>query len=106
MPFYLRSGKALAAKTSEIIVRFQSPPHLMFGLPLGNVLHRTRSRCVSSPTRHLAAVELKVPDSVEETRSAAMEFRYCSAGEKLALPDAYERLLLDALHGDASLFTR
>ena len=107
VPFYLRSGKALAAKTSEIIVRFQSPPHLMFGLPLGNVLAaNTLALCIQPDEGILLQFELKVPDSVEETRSAAMEFRYCSAGEKLALPDAYERLLLDALHGDASLFTR
>ncbi len=92
---------------SEIIVRFQSPPHLMFGLPLGNVLApNTLALCIQPDEGILLQFELKVPDSVEETRSAAMEFRYCSAGEKLALPDAYERLLLDALHGDASLFTR
>jgi glucose-6-phosphate 1-dehydrogenase len=50
--------------------------------------------------------ETKVPDPVQETRSVNMEFHYHNSFKSTALPEAYERLLLDALHGDASLFTR
>jgi glucose-6-phosphate 1-dehydrogenase len=50
--------------------------------------------------------ETKVPDSMVETRSVDMEFHYRSSFKGKPLPDAYERLLLDALNGDASLFTR
>jgi glucose-6-phosphate 1-dehydrogenase len=50
--------------------------------------------------------ETKVPDSAQETRSVNMDFHYRSSFGDGPLPDAYERLLLDALKGDASLFTR
>ena len=50
--------------------------------------------------------EAKVPDTIAETRSVDMEFHYAEAFGPTAIPEAYERLLLDALQGDASLFTR
>ncbi len=50
--------------------------------------------------------EAKVPDTVAEMRSVDMEFHYAEAFGKTAIPEAYERLLLDILNGDASLFTR
>ncbi|GIK38911.1 MAG: hypothetical protein BroJett011_27440 [Chloroflexota bacterium] len=50
--------------------------------------------------------ETKVPDSVQETRSVDMEFHYHNSFKAGVLPDAYERLLLDTVNGDASLFTR
>ncbi len=48
----------------------------------------------------------KVPDSFQETRSVDMEFHYRSSFRGEALPEAYERLLLDAMQGDAALFAR
>jgi glucose-6-phosphate 1-dehydrogenase len=50
--------------------------------------------------------EAKVPDTVAELRSVDMEFHYEDTFGKSALPDAYERLLLDTMTGDAALFTR
>jgi len=50
--------------------------------------------------------EAKAPDTVAETRSVDMEFHYAEAFGQTAIPESYERLLLDALQGDASLFTR
>jgi glucose-6-phosphate 1-dehydrogenase len=50
--------------------------------------------------------EAKVPDAVQGTRSVNMEFHYRPSFKADALPDAYERLLMDAIQGDASLFTR
>jgi glucose-6-phosphate 1-dehydrogenase len=50
--------------------------------------------------------EVKMPDAAAEMRSVDMEFHYAEDFGEGALPDAYERLLLDALLGDASLFTR
>ena len=47
-----------------------------------------------------------MPDTIAESRSARMDFNYHEAFPNVALPDAYERLLLDALKGDASLFAR
>jgi glucose-6-phosphate 1-dehydrogenase len=50
--------------------------------------------------------EAKVPDTISETRSVDMEFHYADSFGKTALPESYERLLLDTISGDASLFTR
>jgi glucose-6-phosphate 1-dehydrogenase len=106
VPFYMRSGKALQDKTSQIRVRFRRPPQLMFNLPredgfAPNVL----TICIQPDEGIHLSFEAKLPDS-SETRSVNMDFSYKTAfGERL-IPEAYERLILDALHGDAALFTR
>lgn len=107
VPFYLRSGKALAQKTSEIVIQFQCPPHVMFDLPPGkeftpNIL----SLCIQPNEGIHLKFETKVPDSAQETISRDLEFHYRTGFGDQAIPDAYERLLLDALRGDASLFAR
>jgi glucose-6-phosphate 1-dehydrogenase len=107
VPFYLRSGKAMARKTSEIVVRFQCPPHVMFKLPAGQELTpNILSMCIQPDEGIHLKFETKVPDSDQDTRSVDMEFHYGSSFGGGALPDAYERLLLDALEGDAALFAR
>ena len=107
VPFYLRSGKAMARKTSEIIVRFQCPPHVMFDLPAGRVLTpNILAICIQPDEGIHLKFETKVPDSDQDTRSVDMEFHYQDSFGGASLPDAYERLLLDALEGDAALFSR
>jgi glucose-6-phosphate 1-dehydrogenase len=107
VPFYLRSGKALPTKSTDIRIQFQRPPHLMFDLPpdfrlTPNIL----SICIQPDEGIHLKFQTKVPDSAQDTRSVDMEFHYRSSFGDEALPDAYERLVLDALHGDASLFAR
>ncbi|GAB4435835.1 MAG: glucose-6-phosphate dehydrogenase [Anaerolineae bacterium] len=107
VPFYLRSGKALSRKTTEIIVQFQSPPHVMFDLPPDRQLTPNYlSLCIQPDEGIHLTFETKVPDSPLEMRSVDMDFHYRESFSETRLPDAYERLLLDALNGDASLFTR
>ncbi|MGB4802044.1 MAG: glucose-6-phosphate dehydrogenase [Anaerolineae bacterium] len=107
VPFYLRSGKVMPAKMSEIIIQFRRPPHVMFNFPPERLLHSNLLSICLQPNEgiHLR-FEAKVPDSVQDTRSVDMEFYFRSSFGDGPLPDAYERLLLDALAGDASLFTR
>ena len=106
VPFYLRSGKALIRKTSEIIIEFQRPPHLMFHLPDASMITpNILSLCIQPDEGIHLRFEAKVPDLEQEMRSVDMDFHYRSAFDG-ALPEAYERLLLEALAGDASLFTR
>ncbi|MBL8099926.1 MAG: glucose-6-phosphate dehydrogenase [Anaerolineales bacterium] len=104
IPFYLRSGKNLAEKQSQIIIQFKEPPLAMFPMqtmkPNILVLYLQPDEGV-----HLR-FEAKAPDKVNETRSVDMEFHYDDAFGKSAIPESYERLLLDAIQGDASLFTR
>ncbi len=107
VPFFLRSGKALASKSSEIIVQFQLPPHVMFDLAATpDFTPNTLAMCIQPDEGIHLNFEAKVPDSVQEMRTVDMDFQYRSAFKGNPLPDAYERLLLDAIHGDASLFTR
>ena len=106
VPFYLRSGKALARKTSEIIIEFQSPPHLMFHLQeKAEITPNILSLCIQPDEGIHLRFEAKVPDSDQEMRSVEMDFHYRTSFDG-ALPEAYERLLLEALSGDTSLFTR
>lgn len=107
VPFYLRSGKALAKKSSEIVIEFEPPPHIMFPLPEDyRLTPNFLSLCIQPDEGIHLRFETKVPDSPQETRSVDMDFHYRDSFGKQPLPDAYERLLLDALAGDASLFTR
>ena len=106
VPFYLRSGKAMARKTSEIIIEFQQPPHLLFHLPPGSNFSPNILSLFIQPDEgiHLR-FEVKKPDSEQDMHSVLMDFHYRDSFSN-PLPDAYERLLLDALAGDPSLFTR
>lgn len=107
IPFYLRSGKAMAAKSSTIIVELQTPPDIMFNLSRNeNFTPNMLSICIQPNESIHLRFESKVPDTVSESRSVNMDFNYSRAFGDTVLPDAYERLLLDALKGDASLFTR
>lgn len=107
VPFYLRSGKALAEKTSEINIQFRCPPHVMFPSPAREDIRPNLLSLIIQPHEGIhQRFEAKVPDTVAETRSVDMDFHYAEDFSDRALPEAYERLLLDALSGDASLFTR
>ncbi|MCP5097635.1 MAG: glucose-6-phosphate dehydrogenase [Chloroflexi bacterium] len=106
VPFYLRSGKALKKKSTEIIIEFQRPPHLMFAnLKEEDMDPNVLSLCIQPDEGIHLKLEAKVPDS-HRTEGVDMEFHYNSSFKENSLPDAYERLLLDAIRGDASLFTR
>ncbi len=107
VPIYLRSGKALAAKTSEIAIEFKSPPHVMFPMPPEyKMTPNIFSLCIQPDEGIHLRFETKVPDTQQETRSVDMDFHYRESFGEGRLPDAYERLILDAINGDASLFTR
>jgi len=107
IPFYLRSGKALDRKSSEIVIEFQRPPHLMFNLDTADEISPNFiSLCIQPDEGIHLHFEAKVPDSDQEMRSVDMDFHYRSSFRESVLPEAYERLLLEALSGNASLFTR
>jgi len=108
VPFYLRSGKGLKSRASEILIQFRCPPHLMFPLPQGTELQCNRLAICIQPQEgiHLN-FQTKVPDQEKMVLDPVdMEFSYKKAFSGLSIPESYERLLLDALLGDASLFMR
>ncbi len=104
VPFYLRSGKNLAEKQSQIIIQFKEPPLAMF--PMQTMKPNMLVLYLQPDEGLHVRFEAKAPDTVAETRSVDMEFHYAEAFGQTAIPESYERLLLDAIQGDASLFTR
>ena len=107
VPFYLRTGKAMADKVSEVVIQFQRPPHLMFSLGPGEALSpNVLSICLQPDEGAHLRFQAKVPDQEMSMRPVDMEFHYDTAFKSEALPEAYERLLQDALAGDATLFIR
>jgi glucose-6-phosphate 1-dehydrogenase len=107
VPFYLRSGKRMATKTTEIAIEFKGVPHLMFPvLEDEQITPNVLSLCLQPDEGIHLRFEAKEPGMSMETRSVDMEFHYAEDFGSAALPDAYERLLLDAMQGDASLFAR
>ncbi len=106
VPFYLRSAKRMPKKVTEIAVHFRPAPHRLFGDARmahleGNVL-AIRIQPDEGITLTLGS---KVPGQAIEIAPVSMEFRYASSFGVEA-PEAYERLLLDALNGEPTLFTR
>ncbi len=107
VPFFLRSGKALAKKTTEIVVHFECPPHILFDPSPGAPLTPNYiALCIQPDEGIHLRFEVKVPGAVADMKSVDMEFHYSDSFGIDELPEAYERLLLDALNGDAALFTR
>jgi glucose-6-phosphate 1-dehydrogenase len=113
VPFYLRSGKRLAKRISEIAVQFRAPPHLMFG---GEGEHHELQPNVLvmrvQPNEGVSLnFEVKVPGAAValteqlEVAPVDMDFSYAEAFGETAAP-AYETLLLDVMIGEATLFTR
>ena len=107
VPFYLRSGKALRNKSTEIIIQFRTPPHMLFPLAEDEDIPANTLAIFVQPDEgfHLE-FQTKTPEAGLQMRKAELEFHYHEAFSGQAIPDAYERLLLDAINGDASLFTR
>ncbi|MGE5315515.1 MAG: glucose-6-phosphate dehydrogenase [Acidobacteriota bacterium] len=108
VPFYLRSGKMLKEKATEIIIQFRRPPTQIFDTQTGMTeLYTNRLSICIQPDEgiHLRFIT-KEPDQGMKTLPVAMAFQNPHARETDSSPGAYERLLLDALNGDASLFTR
>jgi glucose-6-phosphate 1-dehydrogenase len=106
VPFYLRTGKRLSRKVTEIAVALKPVPHLAFqqdgtvGVqPNQLVLHVQPDEGVS------LSLGAKIPGTKMKIRPVQMEFLYGTAFLSQS-PEAYERLIVDAMRGDATLFTR
>jgi len=102
VPFYIRSGKRMPKRATEIAVHFRPLPHSLFGA--GTTLPNVLIIRVQPQEGIALRFSAKVPGERYRPRTVSMDFRYGSAFG--ATPEAYERLLLDALRGDQTLFTR
>jgi len=106
VPFYLRSGKRLAKRVSEISIQFRRVPHLLFkGVGADGIEPNVLSVNVQPNEGISLKFCAKLPGATMQIRPVQMEFRY---GESFGAPPptAYETLLLDCMLGDATLFNR
>lgn len=107
VPIFLRSGKGMSCRTTQIIINFRQPPHSMFAdkAPT-HALHSNRLLLQLQPAEGIQIYFMsKVPDTEMRIRMSELNFNFKSSFNG-AMPDSYERLLLDAMLGDASLFAR
>ncbi|MDA1280610.1 MAG: glucose-6-phosphate dehydrogenase [Chloroflexi bacterium] len=101
VPFVLRSGKALKRKATEIAIEFKRPPQAIFGVAGDAMPNRLNISIEPDEGVHLEFVN-KTPGSGVQLASESLEFHFPGG----TIRDAYERLLLDAIEGDASHFNR
>jgi glucose-6-phosphate 1-dehydrogenase len=106
VPFYLRTGKRLARKVTEIAVTLKPVPHLAFQSN-GSIGVRANVLILTLQPNEGVSLSLgaKIPGTRMSIRPVNMEFLYGTAFLSQS-PEAYERLILDAMRGDATLFTR
>ena len=111
VPIYLRSGKGLSCRTTQIVIQFRRPPHIMFEHENDSdhtmsFLQTNRLLIQIQPAEGIQIYfQTKVPDTDMQMRQTELKFNFRDSFQS-ELPEAYERLLLDALNGDASLFAR
>ena len=105
VPFYVRAGKRLARRVTEIAIQFKKVPHSLFRAPDGGISPNVLAMRIQPDEGIALRFISKEPGQATILRDVAMDFRYgASFGSNT--PEAYERLLLDAMRGDATLFTR
>jgi glucose-6-phosphate 1-dehydrogenase len=105
VPFYLRSGKNLDHKCTEIIIQFDCPKFAVFPLPpKEEIVPNIIAICIQPDEGIFLRFEAKVPDTEADMRSVEMEFHYSGSFGGTTIPEAYERLILEAIQGDHTLF--
>jgi len=106
VPFYVRTGKKLAGKVTEVAIHFQGVPHLLFAKTAVEQLEPNVLMIRVQPNEGISLTfGTKVPGPEVEVTTVNMEFDYESDFGS-GTPEAYERLLMDCMNGDATLFTR
>jgi glucose-6-phosphate 1-dehydrogenase len=107
VPFYLLSGKRLKAKSTSIVIQFKSVPHLLFSpSKRDEVAPNILSLCIQPNEGMRLGIQAKKPGSEMRVHPVDIDYQYAQDFDRHTLPDAYERLLLDFIQGDASLFAR
>ncbi|TVU54406.1 MAG: glucose-6-phosphate dehydrogenase [Arthrospira sp. PLM2.Bin9] len=105
VPFYLRTGKRMPKKVTEIAIQFKEVPFLMFQSAAKQANPNVLALRIQPNEGISMRFEVKTPGNSLRTRSVDMDFRYDTAFGKPST-DAYARLLIDCMLGDQTLFTR
>lgn len=106
VPFYIRTGKQMPTKVTEIVIHFKAAPHQMFKGTLGQHPRPNKLTLRIQPNEGMVLnLGMKVPGSGFDVKQVAMDFTYDSMTGK-PIMDAYARLIDDSIKGDPTLFTR
>lgn len=106
VPFYIRTGKKLPARVTEVVIHFKSTPHHLFGVPTESGLVTNQLVLRIQPDEGiLLKIGMKIPGGGFRVQSVNLDFHYNQLSN-VYLPSAYGRLLLDCMQGDATLYAR
>jgi glucose-6-phosphate 1-dehydrogenase len=106
VPFFLRSGKAMSCPSTQIVIRFRQPPHILFNDALRDQREGNRLVIQIQPAEGIQLhFYTKVPDAGMQLRLTDLNFSFRELFSGV-MPDSYQRLLLDVMTGDPSLFAR
>jgi glucose-6-phosphate 1-dehydrogenase len=105
VPFYIRTGKRLPTRVTEVVIHFKPTPHFLFSgdrfrQPFNQLVIR-----IQPDEGILLKFGMKAPGSGFEVRNVNMDFHYSDLSDQ-RIPSAYERLICDSINGDATLFAR
>jgi glucose-6-phosphate 1-dehydrogenase len=105
VPFYIRTGKRLPTKVTEIVIHFKQTPHYLFSKKDGSEACNQLIIRIQPDEGILLKFGMKVPGAGFNVQNVNMDFHYSDLSD-VKLPTAYERLLLDAMLGDSTLYAR
>lgn len=125
VPFLVRTGKRLPARITEVVIHFKQVPHHLFGMPPAELISgdpypgagggHAVSAAAAEASKLIIRIQpdeaiqlrcnVKLPGAGFDVQQVGMDFRYADLADTY-LPDAYERLLLDGISGDATLYAR
>lgn len=107
VPFYIRTGKKLPTRVTEVVIHFKKTPHHLFGNQYNTEQTANQLVIRIQPDEGiLLKFGMKVPGAGFRVQSVNMDFHYEDLADSQRLPTAYERLLLDCMQGDATLYSR
>jgi len=106
VPFYIRTGKRLPTRVTELVVHFKPTPHKLFFFDQGRFNSDNQLVIRIQPDEGiLLKFGMKLPGAGFNVQDVNMDFHYADLAGK-PIPEAYQRLLLDCMQGDSTLFTR
>lgn len=106
VPFYVRTGKRMPTRVTEVVINFKATPHQLFRNLQNDINHHNQLIIRIQPDEGLLLkFGMKVPGVGFEAQNVNMDFHYSDLSDTY-LPNSYERLLLDAMQGDSTLYAR
>jgi len=104
VPFYIRTGKKMPTRVTEVVIHFKNVPHQLFGKTTGPANNQLIIR-IQPDEGILLKFGMKTPGAGFDVQTVNMDFHYSDLAN-VTVPSAYERLLLDCMQGDATLYAR